>query len=266
MAIIGCVFAIGWLCALALFFGLFFGLNEPDLEHRGYTLSECTFISATIQPRYCCDVSCGGCDAAPASANSCATLQDQQENMSVPLCESSNGTCPHFAPQTCNNGYFCCSNACDTCTICTKRGCRFYPCNCHCTTSVNARACQIGCGKCFTTQVNVQVDGRNGTYVKDFGKSLGEAQVSLEDFPSTFPCYYNDQGEVILIYPTTPWFWALTVVFGIIPLACMCTLSGLHCRHRHRRQQQQPKADPHRLPESEIPIANPVVMETVSIL
>ncbi|CAJ0825548.1 10862_t:CDS:2, partial [Entrophospora sp. SA101] len=75
--------------SLGLFFGLFFGLDYPEIKRAEYIPTICTVQSETIESRYCCykdcDTTCGDTQCATA------TMTNNSQNI--------NDHCPIDGPQ-----------------------------------------------------------------------------------------------------------------------------------------------------------------------
>jgi hypothetical protein len=109
------------LLALSIFFGMFVGLNLPQVViNKYYSPTQCTITNASILFRYCPSVSCSTCSNAPTSP-SCSSVQELQQSLSPEPCAQGTGACAEQV--TCNERYKCCSQLCLTCesysTSCT---------------------------------------------------------------------------------------------------------------------------------------------------
>ncbi|KAJ7157562.1 hypothetical protein C8R43DRAFT_402257 [Mycena crocata] len=228
--------------SLPLFFGLFFGLNYPEIVHSGWPLTRCTVLASEIDSRYCCETSCSGsCASAPSGAPMCsAQISSINSDFSPTACAANITSCPTAPGSTCNGGYACCATCCSTCESCSTscsgsppvctESCTSYTCNCSCCSSVNNLSCQLSCPICYTVNVDVTYKARgvspsmrNTTYIQDFEKDLRAA----EDFynhhiaNSTSFCYYNPKNgsQILFDVKMTPWKWVITAIFGMLPLA-----------------------------------------------
>ncbi|KAJ7639903.1 hypothetical protein B0H17DRAFT_1023283 [Mycena rosella] len=235
------VLAVSLVLSLALFFGLFFKLNYPEIVRSGWPLTRCTVLASEIDSRYCCETSCSStCASAPSGAQQCsAQISSIDGGFSPTACAANSTSCPTGPGTTCNGGYvhcticpatcsnlFCsCSGTPSTCT----QSCTSYPCNCYCCSSTNNWACQLSCPICYTVDVDVTYKARgsgslmhNATYTQDFKKNIGAAESFFNQHitNSTSFCYYNpkDDSQILFDVKMTPWKWAVTALFGILPL------------------------------------------------
>src|SRR5437764_8414282 len=63
---------------LAIFFGLFFGLNyEEIVKNRDFLAAQCHIVGTKITSFYCPDVYCSGCDEAAGATPSCSFIKGQ---------------------------------------------------------------------------------------------------------------------------------------------------------------------------------------------
>ncbi|KAJ7817363.1 hypothetical protein B0H14DRAFT_2842482 [Mycena olivaceomarginata] len=170
--------------SLALFFGLFFGLNYPEIVRHGWPLARCKVLSAEIATRYCCETSCstGSCQSAPGGSPQCSSVTSSID-ISPSACASNSSSCPSQSGSVCDGGYYCCRTCCQTCQSCTSscsgnpptctQSCTSYKCNCYC---------------CSSTSVS---------YVQDFSKDVNNADSFLNRHlaNSTSFCNYNPKDE-----------------------------------------------------------------------
>ncbi|KAJ7144961.1 hypothetical protein C8R43DRAFT_560941 [Mycena crocata] len=227
--------------SLPLFFGLFFGLNYPEIVRSGWPLTRCTVLASEIDSRYCCETSCStSCASAPSGAQQCsAQVSSINSGFSPTACAANSTACPTGPGSTCNGGYHCCNTCCSTCQSCTTscsgtpstctQSCTSYSCNCYCCSQTNNWACQLSCPICYTVDVDVTYKARgtggdihNTTYKQDFKKDLGKAESFFNQHltNSTSFCYYNpkDGSQILFDVKMTAWKWAITAIFGMLPL------------------------------------------------
>jgi hypothetical protein len=107
----GCLFA--FIVALSIFFGMFFGLNYPQVViNKYYVGAHCTITNTTINSRYCPSVSCSSCSDAPGTP-SCDSVSAFQSSLNPQLCATDQSQCAQET--SCNDGYKCCSECCQIC-------------------------------------------------------------------------------------------------------------------------------------------------------
>ncbi|KAJ7578415.1 hypothetical protein C8J56DRAFT_1030818 [Mycena floridula] len=243
-----CLFAV----SLPLFFGLFFGLNYKEIIINGWPLTLCTINNATLATRYCCYSDCSNQCRTPADIGSppCGDMGKKVDNEYSPSeCSRNSTLCPAAAGQTCDGGYFCCSECCSTCTSCStscsgsgasqscSQTCTSYSCNCYCCDSTDHRKCTLQCPTCYSVNLAVtyspyhsNVIQSNVTYSQDFGQDSVKANAFLASHPvdSRTKCYYNPKNlaQVLLDVSFTAWKWAVTALFGMIPLLFALLLSA----------------------------------------
>ncbi|KAJ7644510.1 hypothetical protein FB45DRAFT_999534 [Roridomyces roridus] len=232
-------FTLLLIASLALFFGLFFGLNYPEIVRHGWPLTRCKVLSSEIATRYCCRTSCqdNSCRSAPSNSPSCGTVMSSiQSNFSPDTCAANSSSCPTQIGSVCDGGYECCNTCCLTCQSCTQscsssgsctQSCTNYSCNCYCCSSTNGLYCTISCPVCYAIDMQVDYSSRDGvehnvSYSQDFSTDVNKADGFLNSHlaNSTAFCYYNPKDESQILYDVkfTAWKWAVTALFGILPL------------------------------------------------
>ncbi|KAJ3012552.1 hypothetical protein HKX48_006211 [Thoreauomyces humboldtii] len=234
------------LASLALFFGLFFGLNYPEvLRRRDYLHLPCALTGKSIEPRFHCTTTCdNSCSAAPPGVATCSSLVSLGNALDPRTCLSGgNGTCPQTG--TCNNGYRCCQECCSTCQSCTtscsgkpqtcSTSCSYYTCNCYCCQDVGNDLCTTDCPVYYAVdQIFSYRDPRNSNrtvearpVVTDFGPDLAGANALIVSTPinSTRTCFVNPSNlqEMRLDLGYTTWKWVVTSIFGILPIALLAS-------------------------------------------
>ncbi|KAK0202662.1 hypothetical protein DFS33DRAFT_1275733 [Desarmillaria ectypa] len=209
----------GWfLClfvlSLPLFFGLFFGLNYKD-----------------------CSPSCFA--SAPNGASTCGDLINQVNGYNPAACAANNTTCPEAIGTICevlqymsvvhnellrsnviiilqsimHNDFFLMEH---------------FRCNCYCCSSTNHRQCTLRCPTCYSVTLIMSYSPYNGytqsnvPYTQDFSQDSSKAEAFLGNHAvnSTTKCYYNPKSltELSLDVSFTAWKWAITALFGMIPI------------------------------------------------
>ncbi|KDQ12087.1 hypothetical protein BOTBODRAFT_34705 [Botryobasidium botryosum FD-172 SS1] len=247
MKVITISFLVLFVLSLPLFFGLFFGLNFPEIRRNGWPIAQCTVDDAQVLSRYCCEqTSCAvnTCFSAPPSAPQCsASITQINSNYSPAACAASNSTksCPPNTGQACDGGTHCCRQCCQTCQSChqsctgsgSKKTCTNrcvpYQCNCICCSFTSHLECTLSCPTCYSVDLALTYTPwgsstkQNATYHEEFSKNGNGANtfLSLHKKGSTMKCYYNpkSRGDVALDVSFTPWKWVITALFGMLPLA-----------------------------------------------
>ncbi|KAH7090857.1 hypothetical protein BKA62DRAFT_833670 [Auriculariales sp. MPI-PUGE-AT-0066] len=241
------------IAALALFFGLFFGLNYPEVVRQGWPITRCTVLDSHIDQRFCCQKSCGSvCIGAPFGAPTCSSITSQINNQFNPLqCAANPSSCPATSG-ACSGGYKCCQQCCDSCQTCSQScsstsggssscgtKCSSYSCNCRCCSSTSTLSCTYTCPTCYTDVFTVTYKTYGGQTVNatvraDMGKDNGKATRYLDEHRvgSTSKCFYNPKNlsEVLFDIKFTSWKWAITAIFGMVPLlAIACYFAFICC-------------------------------------
>ncbi len=253
---------VGCYCiSLILFFALFFGLNYPEIQHQSYTETMCTLTSIHLKEQYRCYKSCPLlCRRSIPYSKTCDQLFNEFSSFDPVRCKNGSGSCPN-PNQGCNNGYKCCYTSCDRCCDekCDSKGenCRkvCIDCRCKCTDWIWDNECHIACPIYYDVLMKFTYSSENGdkkmasSISKSFGTNKAEALKFYEfyDILKEFTCYFNpnDPKEVLLDINQSGWKWAITVLFGMIPLA-ICTValvaefylwSGFDCTSCCRRKE-----------------------------
>lgn|SRR3990167_913239 len=184
-----------FICSLAFFFGIFFGLMYPEIDtNETYQAASCTVTSKTILSNYCAQKSCSYCDS--FSGITCSNLINSESQKSPEQCALNASMCA--VGGDCNNGYKCCHTCCSTCTSCSKNSCRSYPCNCFCCSSTSHLRCTVVFNVCYTTRIFVDFLNHDGDNISSYGDisvgtNLGRA-IEIENYyniSQEYYCYYN---------------------------------------------------------------------------
>jgi len=269
--------------SLALFFGLFFGLNYPEIVRHGWPAATCNILSSKIAERYCCETSCqrNTCQSAPSGSQSCNSLINSLDSQFSPTtCAGNSSACPP-SQSTCDGGSYCCNTCCQTCSKCTNScsgkhcttSCSTYSCNCYCCDSTNDLYCTLTCPTCYSVDLSLSYTTWSGTkednvpYTQDFGKDQNGAQgfFDTHGVNSSAVCHYNpkDADQVLLNVGFTKWKWAISAVFGMTPLLvvilvfsvfgccipCWKNLRGGFSSGRTAREEQMVQAEEHKTDE-----------------
>ncbi|KAH7090856.1 hypothetical protein BKA62DRAFT_98681 [Auriculariales sp. MPI-PUGE-AT-0066] len=112
-----CLLSVLTVAALAMFFGLFFGLNYPEIVRHGWPITLCTILDSHIDQRFCCQEDCH-CKDAPSGALACSSVVSQIDQFNPPQCAADPSSCPATSG-VCNGGYLCCGECCSTCSSCS---------------------------------------------------------------------------------------------------------------------------------------------------
>src|SRR6266496_5808406 len=98
--------------SLAVFFGIFFGINYPEIKRSEYIPTICHSLSSTIVSRFCCDLKCSETcsDKNIEGLPQCQSLLSQSQSLSTIECSKNSNLCPKTGSNAyCDNGYYCCS-------------------------------------------------------------------------------------------------------------------------------------------------------------
>jgi len=203
------------LISLAIFFGVFFGVNYPEIKISKYTPTTCQSSSSTTNIRFCCDIKCS-CDT-QSHLPKCSTLVPQSQSLSPTTCFQNSTLCPKSGSDAlCYNTYFDCYD--NKCTYCGKY--------------VFKQTCKMNCTTCYDVKLNVTYDvgqqQKNSTYTQNF-RSLDDANKFLVDHKPNdmFRCFYNPSSltKITLNQNFTPWKWIL-FAFSAFPLfVCLIVLT-----------------------------------------
>jgi hypothetical protein len=227
---------------LAIWFGLFFGLNYKQIIiNRDYVPTECTILSTNIGSNYCPDVECSTCSEAPSGIASCSTVVSQMESLNPSVCaaalnnsmssSSSSSSCAQS--QTCGGGYKCCSQCCSTCNSCStscsaggscSTSCYSYSCDCYCCSSVDNLDCYANADICYTDYLNLMYTNDQNTIVKTtysrgFGTDLSGATYFITNqylIGETYACFYDKTNgkNVLFTIGYTIGYWVVTGIFS----------------------------------------------------
>ena len=97
--------------------GVFFGLNLPEIRRNTvYFPTNCTVISTSVVPYRYCSKSCTYCSSYYGT-RTCVAISDL--NQQLDKYDLSYGT-EQRIEGSCDNGYICCREHCDTCRSCTS--------------------------------------------------------------------------------------------------------------------------------------------------
>ncbi|KAJ7848667.1 hypothetical protein B0H14DRAFT_2767707 [Mycena olivaceomarginata] len=179
--------------SLALFFGLFFGLNYPEIVRHGWPLARCKVLSAEIATRYCCETSCstGSCQSAPGGSPQCSSVTSS-------IGHNPSACASNSSFLVCDGGYYCCRTCCQTCQSCTSR-------------LTSNSSTHLGDG-----------ESHNISYVQDFSKDVNNADSFLNRHlaNSTSFCNYNPKDDLFAYFSSSslagPWC-ARDTMIGIWP-------------------------------------------------
>ncbi|CAG8474298.1 9096_t:CDS:1 [Scutellospora calospora] len=257
-----CIYTVSLVIALSLFFGLLFGLGYPEIKRAEYIPTTCTIEAESIKPRYCCYLDCDlTCQNAPSSTPSCSSLESRWNAFSPTQCvaasvanssQNLNDYCPIDGPQAiCDNGFYCCSECCETCTSCStsctgttggcSTTCTSYTCNCWCCISTNHQSCQVKCPECYSVELIVQYLLWGGGEIMtskisvEFNQALNDAQEFLSAHPVTSKvrCYYNPENplQVLLSVNYSVRTWVLVGISALI-LIVMLSIGTRYIFHK----------------------------------
>jgi len=79
--------------SVSIFFGLFFGLNYPEIREHGWPASQCTVIWNRLDEYYKCSTDCSYCDTT-GSTTSCNSLINLGNSYSPQQCKNDSNKCP----------------------------------------------------------------------------------------------------------------------------------------------------------------------------
>src|SRR6266536_2374158 len=82
--------------SLALFFGVFFGINYSEVKLSKYIPTICQSSSSTTTTRFCCDLKCT-CNS-QFDLPKCGALVPQSESLSPISCSQNSTLCPKSGP------------------------------------------------------------------------------------------------------------------------------------------------------------------------
>ena len=129
-------------------------------------------------------------------------------------------------------------------------------CACSCCSSTNHHACTVQCPTCFAVNLGMSytpygfgTSHRNVSYSQDFKQNRGDAEAFENEYAvgTTHKCYYNKKNldevsvgflrcesvganltrlEISLDVSFTRWKWAITAVFGMVPLLAVMLYGG----------------------------------------
>src|SRR4051794_13939548 len=97
--------------ALAVFFGILFGVNYPEIKKSKYIPTICQCLSATIVSRFCCNLECNNTcsDNSILGLSQINLLLSQSQSLSPIACSENSNLCPKSGSNAyCDNGYYCC--------------------------------------------------------------------------------------------------------------------------------------------------------------
>ncbi|KAJ7152540.1 hypothetical protein C8R46DRAFT_1121469 [Mycena filopes] len=224
-------FGVLLVVSLALFFGLFFGLNYPEIVKHGWPLTRCTVLSSEIVTRYCCETSCqtGTCQTAPSGSPGCSGLVSSIDSGYSPsVCAANSSACPTQAGSVCDGGCACFSSSCGAIDelmhsmqirVCSNgsctQSCTSYQCNCYCCSSTNDLYCTLSCPICYDVDLQVSYSSRDGVSHNNVDKA--DSFFGSHTTNSTSFCYYNPK-DILFNVGFTAWKWGVFAAFGALPL------------------------------------------------
>ena len=213
------------LVSLALFFGLFFGLNYPEIKQHENPTSTCTVTWAQHDQKYVCKKDCSACTDAINTNISCDSLVNTGNLYSPMFCQQNYSMCPPIG-STCNDGYKCC-------TQCKTNCCKF-------TTKLQ---CSLSClvfskitiGVSFVA-VNVTVNSQIET---DFNNDLSAMNTFNVQYAtgSQFVCQYDPSNNTnVIIDPEyTKWKWIVTSIASACVAICIALFALFLVRFIQRK-------------------------------
>ncbi|CAB4488070.1 unnamed protein product [Rhizophagus irregularis] len=203
--------------SLAIFFGVFFGVNYPEIKRSKYTPTICQSQSSKTITKYCCDIDCT-CEKASSGLPKCETLVPQTLSLSPIGCNQNSTLCPKSGSDAlCYVAYDECYN--HKCLYCKY---------------VKQQKCQMNCDTCYDIILNVMYNvgqqNKNSTYTQNF-KSIDDANKFLNDHGpnNIFWCFYNPSSitEIILNRYFTGWRWVVFALSALPLFVCLVTLTNL---------------------------------------
>jgi hypothetical protein len=201
----------------AIFIGVFFGVNYPEIKRSKYIPSICQSPSSTINPKYCCDIDCT-CEKAQSSLPTCKTLATQSLSLSPIACERNSTLCPKSGSD---------AQCYETNDECHEQKCLYCK-------YVSHQKCQMNCTICYDVKLNVIYNvgqqQKNSTYTQNF-KSIDDVNKFLTDHEPNdmFWCFYNPSSitEIILNRHFTSWKWIVFALSALPLFVCLITLTNL---------------------------------------
>lgn len=219
------VWPVYTIVAFGLFFGLLFGLNNPEIQDiLAHQATICTVVTNSVWRKYDCYHDCTQCSTVPSETISCGALEAQYEALDVEKCFNGTG-CP-VQGASCNNGNKCCTTVCSTCVSCSsingKLSCHNYSCDCYCAHSISNHQCFVRCDTLYTVVTVLKYENQTAIYTREFGKDEAAKNEYLESKPPnrSVLCFYDpNHPEVVkLSNDYTGWKWAIFTIFGLIPM------------------------------------------------
>jgi hypothetical protein len=232
--------------SLILFFGLFFGLNYPEIKQHQWPAAKCTVIWERLDENYKCGTSCSYCGSTSSSLAG-GKIVSTGNSYSPVTCRNDSSKCPPVG-QHCNNGYKCCSECCSmystSCTEdCDSKGrctedcstyCSLYVC-CQSTSSLD---CTLTCPIHATVTLGVTFYASkkfiNSSIVTDCGTDLPGANRFYTKYgvDTIFTCHYdpNNPMNVIIDPKYTTWKWVLSAFPMVVLLSFIIFVVVMMCR------------------------------------
>lgn len=227
------ILGITTVVSFSIFCGTFFGLNYKEIDvNENFILTSCLVYNKKIESRYCPKVDCGGCDQRGYLYPYCHDLNVKYSNLDPQKCVEDPSQCANRT--LCNNGYYCCSECCSTCTSCSgsgsSRSCHSYSCNCFCCSSTPSRTCTIYPNICYNAVLSLNYstpedESISSFFIKDFETDLTKAEQFIQGFTlyDSYKCYYDpDQFyDVRFSVDYTTGYWVVTGIFAFVFLMCL---------------------------------------------